>query len=380
MRIAILGTRGIPNNYGGFEQFAEYISTGLVKKGHHVTVYNPHFHPYKLTEFKGVNIIVINSPEEKIGSIANFVYDYKCLKDAAERNFDIIYEAGYATCSPFFYLLKSTNTRLITNMDGLEWKRSKWGFFAKRVMKFLEKLAVKRSHYLVSDNQGIQEYYRESFNKESFFIPYGADININHDRNDLSGFKVTADDFFIIIARMEPENNIDIILKAYQKSGRTEPLLVIGNYETKYGRLLYKKHNKNGIRFLGSIYNKKVLDSLRYYSKAYLHGHSVGGTNPSLLEAMASSCFIIAHQNLFNKSVLKRNGIYFESIETLKNIFINIDTIINHKIEFITNNLEEINLNYNWESIISKHSTIFEKIISESKVLKYKGKVVKFSA
>src|SRR5215216_3264604 len=124
MRIAILGTRGIPNNYGGFEQFAEYISIGLAKKGHDVTVYNPKFHPYKEAEFKGVNIIKVYSPEEKLGSVGNFIYDYNCLKDAKQRNFDVIYEAGYATCSPFFYLLKSKKSKLIINMDGIEWKRS----------------------------------------------------------------------------------------------------------------------------------------------------------------------------------------------------------------------------------------------------------------
>ena len=137
MKIAILGTRGIPNNYGGFEQFAEYISIGLVKKGHDVTVYNPSFHPYKETKFKGVNIIKAYSPEEKLGSMGNFIYDYNCLKDAKQRNFDIIYEAGYATCSPFFYLLKSKKSKLITNMDGIEWKRSKWNFLTKKLMKFL---------------------------------------------------------------------------------------------------------------------------------------------------------------------------------------------------------------------------------------------------
>lgn len=102
MKIAILGTRGIPNNYGGFEQFAEFVSVGLVKKGHDVTVYNPHFHSYNCNEFKGVKIIKIKSAEESIGAAGNFLYDYRCLKDAAKRNFDIIYEAGYATCSPFF--------------------------------------------------------------------------------------------------------------------------------------------------------------------------------------------------------------------------------------------------------------------------------------
>ena len=236
-------------------------------------------------------------------------------------------------------------------------------------MKYLEVLAVKRSHYIVSDNLGIQEYYKENFNKDSFLISYGADSNLTHDENDLLSFKISAGNFFLLIARMEPENNIDVILQAYKKSGRTESFLVIGNYETKHGRYLYKKHNNNQINFLGSIYNKKILDSLRYYCKAYLHGHSVGGTNPSLLEAMASSCFIIAHKNPFNNSVLKEGGVYFDSIETLKTIFDTVDAeIFNYKTKFIQGNLSEINKNYNWQLIIDKHETIFKSILSKNKI------------
>ena len=249
MKIAILGTRGIPNNYGGFEQFAEIISVNLVTRGHQVTVYNPVSHPYKCNEFKGVKIIHIQSPENKIGSAANFVYDYYCLKDAVKRNFDIIYEAGYATCSPFFYLLKKTGAKLVTNVDGLEWKRSKWNFFTKQLMKYLEALAVKRSQYLVSDNPGIQQYYIEKYNKNSFMIPYGADVNLTADKSDLDAFNISEQNYFMLIARMEPENNINLILQAYKNSGRQEPFIVIGNYTTKYGKLLYKKYNSTQIIF-----------------------------------------------------------------------------------------------------------------------------------
>jgi glycosyltransferase involved in cell wall biosynthesis len=366
VKIAILGTRGIPNNYGGFEQFAEFISVGLVQKGHEVTVYNPHFHSYNSNEFKGVKIIKIKSAEEKIGAAGNFLYDYNCLKDAGQRNFDIIYEAGYATCSPFFHLLNGSKAKLITNMDGLEWMRSKWGFFAKRLMKYLESLAVKRSHYLISDNPGIQQYYKKKFNKDSFLIPYGADLSQHPDKKDLEGFKVLPGNYFMLISRMEPENNIDVILQAYKQSERREAFLIIGNYETKYGRFLFKKYNNDQIRFLGSLYDKKILDSLRFYCKAYLHGHSVGGTNPSLLEAMASSAFIIAHKNPFNSSVLKSNALYFDTIENLRQLYSNVEEkLCLYKETFTNNNADQININYRWQSIIDQHEEIFYNIVYE---------------
>ena len=200
MKIAILGTRGIPNNYGGFEQFAEYISVGLVKKGHQVTVYNPHFHPYGEATFNGVSIIKINSPEDKIGAAGNFIYDYRCLKDAIRRDFDIIYEAGYGTCSPFFYLVRGHEARLITNMDGLEWKRSKWNYVTRQLMKYFEYLAVKKSHYLISDNLGIKEYYKNNFNKDSFYLAYGADPIDVPDIDVLNNYHLKKKDYLMLIA------------------------------------------------------------------------------------------------------------------------------------------------------------------------------------
>ncbi len=121
MKVAILGTRGIPNSYGGFEQFAEYLSVGLVERGHSVTVYNTSFHEYPDTIYKGVSIRKIYSPEKRIGASANFIYDYLCLKDALQSDFDIIYELGYHSNAPSYCLLKKESPVVITNMDGLEW-------------------------------------------------------------------------------------------------------------------------------------------------------------------------------------------------------------------------------------------------------------------
>jgi glycosyltransferase involved in cell wall biosynthesis len=284
-----------------------------------------------------------------------------------------VYEAGYATCAPFLFLLKNSKAKLITNMDGLEWKRSKWNFLTKKLMKYLELTSVKRSQYLIADNLGIQQYYKEQYNKNSFFVSYGANLSSDCNVRDLESFSVQPDNYFILIARLEPENNIDLILNAYEVSGRREPFLVIGNYETKYGKYLIKKHNSANIKFLGSIYNKPVLDSLRFYSKAYLHGHSVGGTNPSLLEAMASSSFIIAHNNPFNNTVLQSNALYFNNVEDLSSLYRDIDNTISlFKRGFVNNNMCEISTNYSWQNIIDQYENIFNSILYKNKTLKSK--------
>ena len=164
MKIAFISTRGIPNNYGGFEQFAEYISVGLAKRGHEVTVYSPQFHPYKENMYKGVRIKHIYSPETWMGSsVGSFFYDFASLKDALKNeDFDIIYEAGYTSIIPayiWFNVKKRKRPIFTTNMDGLENKRSKFSPMVRRFLDWEEKMAVKYSHYLIADNMGIHDYY-----------------------------------------------------------------------------------------------------------------------------------------------------------------------------------------------------------------------------
>ena len=366
MKIAILGTRGIPNSYGGFEQFAEYLSVGVVELGHSVTVYNAHFHEYDQPEFRGITIRKIYSPEKQIGAAANFVYDYLCMKDALKQDFDIIYEAGYHSNAPSYYLLKKNSPIVITNMDGIEWKRSKWNYFTRQLIKKLEKIAVRKSDYLVSDNPAIQEYYKEVFNAESFCIAYGADIVEHFDEELLASYNVTANNYFLLIARLEPENNIEMILDGYVLSADVRSFLVIGNTDTKYGRFLQTKYRNTNIHFLGAVYKKEILDSLRYYCTLYFHGHSVGGTNPSLLEAMASQALIASHDNKFNKSVLNNNTLYFVKDKDVASIIRNVNSLGDDKRKIlIENNKAQIINNYSWKSIIFQYDSLFREVLKK---------------
>jgi glycosyltransferase involved in cell wall biosynthesis len=368
LNIAILGTKGIPNNYGGFEQFAEYLSTGLVNRGHNVTVYSPHYHPFSLQQFDGVTIKKIYSPEKGIGAAANFLYDYLCLKDALFQKFDIIYEAGYHSVALAYKLLQIkslTSPIVITNMDGLEWKRSKWNFLTKLLIKRLEKIAVHHSHYLISDNIGIQQYYKETFNQDSFFLPYGATLVETFEEDHIKKFDLKPASYFLAIARLEPENNLELILDGYLLSRQEHSLCIIGNTHSSYGRLLVKKYGNKNIRFLGAIYNKPVLDALRHFSQIYWHGHSVGGTNPSLLEAMACQCFIVAHNNIFNKSVLEEKALYFSSPEEASHIMDKAHFLRkNFYANFTPANNEKIEKIYSWDIVISKHESLFKKFIT----------------
>jgi len=361
MKIAILGTRGIPNNYGGFEQFAEYLAVGLAQRGHEITVYNASFHEYKLDEFKRVKISKIFSPEKLIGASANFIYDFLCLQHALEKDFDIIYELGYHSNAPSYYLIKKISPLIITNMDGLEWKRSKWSLITRKLIRKLEKIAVEKSNYLISDNQAIQDYYKKTFVKDSYYIPYGADIPKEFDEHILSCYNLHPHNYFLIIARLEPENNIEMILDGFVQSKDSRVFFVVGNKDTKYGRFLQKKYNYKNICFAGAIYNKYHLDNLRHFAFIYFHGHSVGGTNPSLLEAMAAGVLISAHDNPFNKSVLGENALYFTNSTDISHIIINMPD--KDFISYITTNKDNIQENYSWDKIIADYENLFTYLL-----------------
>lgn len=366
MKIAILGTRGIPNNYGGFEQCAEYLSLGLVKKGHSVTVYSPHFHPYKKASYKGVKIIRKLSPENILGnSAANFFYDYLCFTDATKKDFDIILQLGLITSSLSIIFCRHKGKFVTTNLDGLEWKRTKWSGLIQKITKLLEKYGVKYSDYLIADNIGIKNYILKEYGRDSTFIPYGAIDILEPEDSILTSYGIAPNEYFLSITRLEPENNLEIMFDAYIAINSQYPYYVIGNHTTSYGDYLKDKYRNKGIIFLGGIFKKKDLDNIRYYSKLYLHGHSVGGTNPSLLEAMAAKTLIIAHNNKFNISVLGDDAFYFSSSDDLIQLFKQ-DLAIK-KETFVYNNLDKINKLYRWSIIVDQYEEYFKSILINNK-------------
>ena len=374
MKIAFVSTRGIPNNYGGFEQFAEYISVGMAQRGHEVVVYSPKFHPYQESTYKGVRIKHIYSPETWMGSsVGSFFYDFASLRDALKKeDFDIIYEAGYTSIIPayiWFNVKKRKRPIFTTNMDGLENKRSKFSPMVRRFLDWEEKMAVKYSHYLIADNMGIHDYYKEKYGKESKFLAYGADIHDDFKAEYLEEFGLKSEEYYILIARLEPENNIVMAIEGYLHSNEngSRQLIVVGKTNAPQGKELVEKDgNERNVEFVGGIYDFKKLDSVRHFSKAYFHGHSVGGTNPSLLEAMAAGCFIFAHDNIFNRAVLKENAFYYPSADKVTEYLNRIDTIAEgSKIQYTARNIEVIRNEYSWESLIDKHEKYFYWLLSQ---------------
>tara|TARA_B110000459_G_scaffold202732_1_gene256671 strand:+ start:1207 stop:2283 length:1077 start_codon:yes stop_codon:yes gene_type:complete len=351
MKIAILGSRGIPNFYGGFEQFAQYLSIGLAENNHEVFVYNSSNHPYQENLYKGVNIIHCYDPENKIGTVGQFVYDFNCILDSRKRNFDVILQLGYTSSSVFNFLFK--NVRVVTNMDGLEWKRSKYSKQVQFFLKFAEKLAVSYSDALIADSIGIKEYLDSKYNLDSKYIPYGADSNQQYDLNHLNDFSLNPFDYDILIARLEPENSVKEIIEGFSMSATSRKLVVVGSTATKLGQYLKNNIKDDRLIYLEYISDINKLNSLRHYSNLYFHGHTVGGTNPSLLEAMASQALVCANDNIFNRSILGRDAHYFMSSEQVS---ILVDSLVKEDYsQLITANKNKIRETFNWPTIISQY-------------------------
>lgn len=360
IKIGILGTRGIPNNYGGYEQAATFLSVGLLEKGYDVTVYNSHNHPYRESEWNGVTIVRCFDPEKGTGTAGQFIYDLNCIRHARSQSYDVLLLLGYTSSSVWgrFYPKK---TVIISNMDGLEWKRAKYSLAVQKYLRVAEKWAVQYSDYLVADSPEIRRYLNEKYNVDSCFIPYGAAIRNDQDKTALDSFGLTAGKYHLLIARMEPENNIEMILQGFTEANVPERFVVVGNVKNGFGRKMREKFARNKqILFAGSIFDQQQLHSLRAFASLYFHGHSVGGTNPSLLEAMASCVSIAAHDNPFNKAVLGDDASYFASLADIKRILIeNVET--DKRQLQINNNFQKTEQQYNWPAIVDQYAAFIEQ-------------------
>ncbi|MCB0482458.1 MAG: DUF1972 domain-containing protein [Flavobacteriales bacterium] len=362
MRVGILGCRGIPNHYGGFGQLAEYLSVRLVRMGMKVSVYNVHNHPFQEKIWNGVDIIHCYDAEPKIGTAGQFIYDLNCILDSRKRNFDIILQLGYTSSTIWFWLMPS-KAKIATNMDGLEWKRTKYSWPVQQFLKVAEWLGIVSSDLLIADSVAIQTHIKKRFSKPSEFIAYGATNFNNSNKEFLPKYGVKPYAYNMLVARMESENHVEHIIQGHLNFPET-PLLVVGNTEkNKFGRKLKEKYGAYpNIVFTQGIYNIEALNNLRFFSNLYFHGHSVGGTNPSLLEAMASQSLICAHNNPFNKAVLGENAFYFSSINDIEELLAK-GIVKNEYTQWIETNCRHIEEQYAWDKIASQYAQVIKWLI-----------------
>lgn len=362
MRIALIGTRGVPARYGGFETCAEELGKRLVKEGHDVTVYcRPGYYEKKLDEYLGMKLVYPS--ELAIKSLETLHHTFVSLLHALRQRFDI-HLVFNAANSPALILPKLFGKKVLLHMDGLEWKRGKWSALGKKYYKFAEWLATKLSVELIADSKEIQSYYKTQYGKKTHYLSYGAVQKYSQDTSLLAQFGLKPQEYFLQITRFEPENNPLLSIQAFETLETDKKLVLVGGvkYNTDYSELIQKTQNRK-IKLLGFQYDKNILQELLCNCYAYIHGNEVGGTNPMLLDAMASGCFVICRDVPFNREVLHDAGIFFnKDVDDLRKAMIwplqNREAVEGMKQK--ARNL--VQSNYNWDTIVSDYIEIFNKL------------------
>lgn len=312
--IAILGTRGIPARYGGFETFAEELAKGLVKRGVAVTVFCEGPPPaVALRSVGGVALEYVPAPS--LGPLTTILFDLRCILRAGRR-FDVIYICGYGA-SPFFWLSRLLGVRLWVNMDGVEWRRPKWNLLGRLYLRFAERMAMLTASRIIADAAAIRDHLlrRTPRTRGVTVIPYGARvIEEPPPVNALTKRQLKADGYYILVARIEPENHVIESIRGFLASASDAVLAVVGDLKPgcSYSEAVRSLEGPR-VRLLGGVYDSAELIALRYHARGCLHGHSVGGTNPSLLEALGCGNPVIAHDNPFNREVLGTDAWYFRN-------------------------------------------------------------------
>ena len=366
MKITFIGSRGIPANYGGFETFVEEVAVGLQKKeGFDIFVIGDKFQKKQLKSiecYKGVNIKY--SKYSKAQQTIRFYLDSLFMS----WNSDIIYCCGVGNAF-FLFFVSLFQKKYVTNPDGIGWERLKWSRIGKKILKLMFYLTSKYSPYIVSDSKGVEDVFFKQFNRKKNIttIEYGAHIskeesNLTEQHHILAKYKINASKYHLVVSRLEPENNIHLIINGYIKNAKKYPLVIVGNLlETKYVSSLIEIAKNENVIFLGGVYNKKELRVIRTNAASYIHGHSVGGTNPSLLEAMSSKNICICHKNIFNQAVLKDSGVYFLNEQELSLI---LNRVENGEYSSLSSlSYMKIVEHYNWQNIVEMYSVYFNKII-----------------
>lgn len=316
LRVAILGTKGIPARYGGFETFAEQLAIRLVKRGHAVTVYaeNPGPHTPADEWVHGVRVRFRRMP--RWGGASVLAYDCACLWDA-RGGYDVVYMLGYGAAWACWWP-RVFGVPVWINVDGLEWRRSKWGYFTRIYLRLMEWTSSWAATRVIADAQAIADRFHQLYPKGApcDCIAYGADVVDEHaiDSRMLERWELVPYQYLLVVARPEPENHVQEIIEGYLQHHGEWPLIVVGDVSgaTPYQHQLLEMAGPR-VRFIGGIYDARLLQGLRLFAAAYLHGHSVGGTNPSLLEAMACGNWIVAHDNPFNREVARDAAEYFDT-------------------------------------------------------------------
>jgi glycosyltransferase involved in cell wall biosynthesis len=365
MRISMIGTRGVPAAYGGFETAVEEIGRRLVDRGHDVTVYCRRTGPDLPAEFHGMRLVHL--PALQVKSLETLSHTALSLAHVAtHRKPDAAFVFNAAN-APFVPMLRMNGIPTTVHVDGLEWKRGKWGPTGRKYYRWAERVAVRQADALISDAKGISDYYRDEFGIPTELITYGTKILRGTPTDRLAELGLSAGGYHLLVARFEPENHVDMIIEGYVRSGASRPLVVVGSapYAADYtSRIMRVAASDARVRMVGGIWDQGQLDQLYAHAVSYLHGHSVGGTNPSLLRAMGAGTAVIAWDVVFNREVLGVNGAFFTDSSGLA-AQVEDAELSPHRTAEIGEALQgRARMLYNWDDVTSGYENLAQRLVS----------------
>ena len=366
LKIAIIGSRGYPYVYSGYETLVKELSERLVKSGNEVTVYcHTKLFNKKPKKVNGVNLVYTPSLNSKVFSqLYNsfFSFIHVCFSKS-----DVVLVVNSAN-GPFGLLTKIFRKKTCINVDGLEWLRPKWKGFGSIYFKWASKMATIFFDQIINDSDEMRKVYLNLFKKDSKVIAYGANITKSKNPDLIKKWNLNQREYYLVIGRLIPDNNADLIIKGYLKSNSKKNLVIVGDvpYKDLYSSNL-KKIKDQRLIFTGYVKDQDSLAELYHNCYVYIHGHQFGGTNPSMIKAMAYGCAILALDTIFNKEMLQKGkfGLFFKKelvsvtnqIDHCEKENILIDKLRQESVNGITNK-------YNWDFVTKEYLDVFKNLVS----------------
>jgi glycosyltransferase involved in cell wall biosynthesis len=366
IKISIIGTRGYPYVYSGYETLVKQLSERLVLKDCNVTVYcHKGLFETRSKKVKGIKLVYIPTIETK--TLSQPVHSFLSIIHACFSRPDVLLVVNSAN-GPFGLITKLFRIPTAINVDGLEWLRPKWKGLGSIYFKWASKMATLFYDQIINDSEEMRKVYLDLFKRDSKVIAYGADIRKSKNPDLITTWDIKQREYYLVIGRLIPDNNADLIIKGFLKSSSTKKLVIVGDvsYKDAYASNL-KKINDKRLIFTGYVKDQDTLAELYHNCYVYVHGHEFGGTNPTMIKAMAYGSAILALNTVFNKEMLQKGkfGLFFK-----KELF-SITNMIDYceKENIIMDNLRQGSVNgitkkYNWDFVTSQYLEVFKSLLS----------------
>lgn len=362
MRIAILGTRGVPASYGGFETFAEQLATRLVARGHQVTVYcRSHYVSPRQLKYRGVSLKVLPTVRHKY--LDTVVHTFLSAVHAATRRFDVALICNAAN-APFAPILRLAATPVAINVDGLEHKRRKWNWLGRNYYLLAERLATWLPNEVVTDARVIQEYYLAQYRRRSTMIAYGAEVERRPDGNAVRQWGVEPNRYVLYVSRLEPENNARLVIEAFKRVRTNHKLLVVGDapYAHEYIKDLHARaQGDSRIVFTGFVFGE-AYRALQQNAYCYVHATEVGGTHPALVEAMGYGNCVLTLATPENTEVVGEAGLHYDGAEDLAAKLQRVLTNGALVSAYRQRAQARVRESYNWEGVVDEYEKLFVRM------------------